>query len=75
MTISDILWRAALLVLGVVVVAPLALLALGIAAVTSPSRHADEDYLRRIVACRSGPSASLAPCVPVTSSSTTTTTT
>ncbi len=72
MTISDILWRAALLVVGVVVVA---LLALGIAAVTSQSRHADEDYLRRIVACRSGPSTSLAPCVPVTSSSTTTTTT
>ena len=72
MTISDILWRAALLVLGVVVVA---LLALGIAAVTSESRHADEDYLRRIVTCRSGPSTSLAPCVPVTSSSTTTTTT
>ncbi len=72
MTISDILWRAALLVVGVVVVA---LLALGIAAVTSQSRHADEDYLRRVVACHSETGTSRAPCVPVTSSSSTTTTT
>jgi hypothetical protein len=71
-TISDILWRAGLLVLGVVVVA---LLALAIAAVTSESRSADEDYLRRIVSCRSAPSTSHPQCVPVTSASSTTTTT